>query len=494
VHRSALGHAGAVIRKGTFFACYRARAGVTETGPVSLGKGALVGEAAVLDIETSLGDGAQLGHASSLHAGQAILDGERRCGSPAQQWTEVDYRAVRPANCGTLRRFTYSIAQLSTVLFVTGPLAVGIVVVLVLLVPQLGALLPGSAALPAWILIGEALAFSFVLFFGLMLAGLAVVMTVPRLLNLAIKPDTAYSLYGFRYWAHRGIARITNNTFFHHLLGDSSFIVPYLRCLGYDMSQVEQTGSNFGLEVKHETPYLVSFGPGGTMAADGLSIINADYSSTSFRVSRASIGADSFFGNYIAYPSQARTGDDCLLATKVMVPVDGDMREGVGLLGSPDFEIPRSVERDGKFDHLARGDEFHRGLAAKNKHNAGTIGLYLLTRWLFVFGLTLLAWGAAEFYNSLGALAIALAGVLALVCYVAHFALVERLSTLFRPLQPRYCSIYDPYFWWHERYWKLATQPSILDGTPFKGLACRLLGVRIGRHAFDTAASPWTRR
>jgi non-ribosomal peptide synthetase-like protein len=48
-----------------------------------------------------------------------------------------------------------------------------------------------------------------------------------------------------------------------------------------------------------------------------------------------------------------------------------------------------------------------------------------------------------------------------------------------------YCSIYEPYFWWHERYWKLSVQPSILDGTPFKGLVWRLLGVRVGKRVFD---------
>ena len=44
------------------------------------------------------------------------------------------------------------------------------------------------------------------------------------------------------------------------------------------------------------------------MVADGLSIINADFSSTSFRVSRASIGAHNFLGNHIAYPSQGQDG------------------------------------------------------------------------------------------------------------------------------------------------------------------------------------------
>ena len=57
--------------------------------------------------------------------------------------------------------------------------------------------------------------------------------------------------------------------------------------------------------------------------ADGLSFINADYSGSHFRVSRVAIGVHNFLGNRVAYPAQGRTGDDCLLATKVMVPLDG---------------------------------------------------------------------------------------------------------------------------------------------------------------------------
>ena len=40
---------------------------------------------------------------------------------------------------------------------------------------------------------------------------------------------------------------------------------------------MQQTGSNFGQMVKHENPYLSVIGS-GTMVADGLSIINADFS------------------------------------------------------------------------------------------------------------------------------------------------------------------------------------------------------------------------
>jgi non-ribosomal peptide synthetase-like protein len=453
-----------VIHKDSFLTCYRAEGGRIHPGPVTLGDDVVVGEASVLDIDTSMGDGAQLGHASSLQAGQAVPAGERRHGFAAQELTEIDYGGVEPLSCGTARKVAYSVLQILGIVALRMPLAAGAAALVLSTVP--------------------ALAVSTVFFFGSILGGLAFVLTVPRLLNLFIEPDRVYRLHGFHYAVHRTIERITNATFFPRLLGDSSYIVPYLRWLGYDLSEVEQTGSNFGLEVKHENPFLCTIGS-GTMVADGLSILNTDVSGTSFRVSRTEIGPRNFLGNYIVYPPQGRTGDNVLLGTKAMVPLDGEVREDTGLLGSPSFEIPRSVHRDSRFDHLAEGDELRRRLSAKNRHNAVTIGLYLLAWWSFWFGAGALTFAGLELFGSVGAIAIALAGVLILALRVVHFSLVERLSTRFRDLQPKEVSIYDPYFWWHERFWKLSWQPLILDGTPFKNLTWRLQGVRIGKRVFD---------
>jgi non-ribosomal peptide synthetase-like protein len=474
----------AVIRKDSYFTCYRAISGAIETGPVAIGAGACVGEATVLDIETSLGADAQLGHSSSLHSAQAVPDGERRIGSPAARSTEIDHRGVEPLRTRTARIVGYTVAQLVITLALLAPLGVGFATIVLAEIPALDSLLGSAPAFASWSFYLTALTASAILFLGALAVGLVAALTIPRLLNLAIQPNRAYPLYGLHWAAHRAITRLTNIGVFPRLFGDSSYIVHYLRWLGYDLSRVEQTGSNFGLEVKHETPFLASVGT-GTMAADGLSIINADISSSSFRVSRATIGARNFVGNYVAYPSQSRVGENCLLATKVMAPVEGEVRENTGLLGSPSFEIPRSVERDGRFDHLKRGSELTRRLRRKNRHNAATIGLYLLSRLGYVLGILLLVLGAASFDGAAHALAIALGATLAVAFTVAYFALVERAATAFRVLEPRYCSIYQPYFWWHERYWKLSWQPQILDGTPFKALAWRLMGIRIGTRVFD---------
>lgn len=478
----------AIVRKDSVFPCYQAHAGLIQTGPVSLGRDSFVGEATVLEIFTSLGDGAQLGHASALHAGQAIADGEHAVGSPARHRTQFDYRALAPAERISVRRATYSVVQLLLLLLVSLPL-VTIIPLIVVELPLAPAVQdPTLGAFSSWTFYGQVLLVSLVSFFGMAIMWLALALTLPRLLNLAIKPDTIYPLYGFHYWAHRGIARLTNIKFFTSLFGDTSYIVHYLYCLGYDVSFAEQTGANFGQSMKHDNPYCVTVGP-GTMVADGLSIINADYSNTSFRVSPVVIGSHSFFGNAVVYPFEGTPGDNCLLATKVMVPVEGEAREDVGFLGSPSFDIPRLVYRDREFDDLKNSDEFGRMLAAKNRHNIATMALFLLVRLLPTFTLILIGFSSAILYQRVGASVTAVPLMVFLTAGSLYYVLVERAVLRFQRLQPLQCSIYDPDSWLIERYWKLSWQPILFNGTPFKSFFWRLLGVRVGKRLFDDGCS-----
>ncbi|MFH9943318.1 Pls/PosA family non-ribosomal peptide synthetase [Streptomyces murinus] len=477
--------AGTVIRKDSFILGYRAHRGRIQTGRITLGEGVFIGEKTTLDIDTSMGDGAQLGHASALHRGQAVPAGERWHGSPAEP-AGTDYLRVPPARCGTLRRTWFGLGTLLQLLFLYIPLAVGGMYMLFTAVPAIGDRLdPDTEDLAPVQLLTDAALLSLVLFVGFIVVGLGVLYTLPRLLRLFVRPDRVYPLYGFHYALHRTTARLTNVKFFAWLFGDSSFVVHYLRGLGYDLSHVEQTGSNFGTEVQHETPLLVSVGS-GTMVADGLSILNADYSSTSFRLSKVSIGPRNFLGNNIAYPVGGRTGENCLLATKVMIPLDGEIRQGVGLLGSPCFEIPRSVDRDARFDHLREGEELGTRLRAKNHYNLRSMGWWLLARWLHVFVLTLFALATVDLYGMAGHVVIGAYLALTLAFSTAYYIVLERCMTRFRGLRPQLCSIYDRDFWRIERLWKVPSQwLNIFNGTPFKSLVWRLMGVRVGRMVFD---------
>ena len=475
-----------VIRKESFFGCYRAYAGWIQTGPVTIGRNVFIGEKTVLDINTSMGDVSQLGHASSLHSGQRTRPGERWHGSPAQR-TNLNYLRVSAKPGSLFRRIRFSAVTLFCVFFLYLPLIEGGVFLLLTAVPTLGKVLdPGMGAIATPALYLDALVLSLVLFFGPVLLGLLVVATVPRMLSVFIKPSAVYPLFGFRDRVHRAIVRLTGMKFFTHLFGDSSFIVYYLRWLGYDLGEIEQTGSNFGTEVGHETPYMSIIGS-GTMVADGLSIMNADFSTTSFRVSPVYIGGNSFFGNNIAYPAGGRVGDNCLIATKAMIPLDGEIRTGVGLLGSPPFEIPRTVERDLAFDYLTEGDQLRARLRAKNWHNLRTMGIFLLGRWLHIFLITVFSLAAFDAYGGFAQLQMAFLLAVSVLIAPVYFVLLERVLKRFRRLEPKYCSIYDPYFWRHERLWKVPGEGYLhmFDGTPFKSLIWRGLGVRIGKRVFD---------
>ena len=477
--------AGTVIRGEALFNGYRAVAGRIETGPVTLGRDVFVGERSVLDIHTAMGDGAQLGHASALHSGQAVPKGERWHGSPAQR-TDVRYVRVPPARVGTLRRAGYAVAALLVVLLLYLPLMqTGFTLAMRAASSLAEVVAPNAAAGVAGLLI-EAVLLSLVLFWGLALIGLALMVAVPRVLNRFLTPDRVYPLYGFHHAVHRAIARLGEAKFFTFLFGDSSYIVHYLRWLGYRLSPVVQTGSNFGIEVMHGNPSLCSVGS-GTMVADGLIMMNAEVSSTSFRVSRVAIGRNNFLGNDITYPPGGRTGDNVLLGTKVMVPLDGEMREGVGLLGSPPFEIPRTVERDTRFDHLRSGEALRRGLAAKARYNLRSIGVFLFTRWMSFVLFATLYLAALELYDTLPHVVSAALFALSIVTTTVYFVLVHRCLDALHPTRPVICSIYHPDFWAVERLWKVHPIHLLhaFDGTPFKNVLWRLMGARIGQRVFD---------
>ena len=129
------------------------------------------------------------------------------------------------------------------------------------------------------------------LFVGGIVAGLVFVATVPRL----VQPGPAR---GRRAPAlrdpllavpdRRADDELRRSTC--ALFGDSSAIVHYLRLVGYRFGRpLVQSGSNFGVAVRHENPYLSGVGS-GTMVSDGLSFMNAEYSSTSFRLRRVAGG------------------------------------------------------------------------------------------------------------------------------------------------------------------------------------------------------------
>ncbi|HEX3963666.1 MAG TPA: Pls/PosA family non-ribosomal peptide synthetase [Trebonia sp.] len=470
-----------VVRKNCYLNGYRARGGVIEIAPVTLGAGAFVGEQTVLDIGTAMENRTQLGHSSSLHAGQTIPAGECWHGTPARRAdADCDYRGGLDAVCGTGRRAWYAAVRLALLLFVAGPVEAATGILLWTRPTSVLAAFPE----PDWIGGAETA------YCGLLVTGLLVVATVPRLLTRLLTPGRVYPLYGFHYTVQRLISALSNVAVYNNMFGDSAAITSYLRLIGYRLGHVEQTGSNFGTELHHEVPTLTEIGR-GTMVSDGLSVINADFSDTAFRVRPVVIGPRNYLGNSIAFPAGARVGANCLIATMAMVPISGPVREGVGLLGSPCFEIPRTVDRDRQFTEFNVERRRRRRIAAKTRHNAATLALYQVMFLVLIIGMmaiALLPVGDSGWQGWAGTTGSIIAD---LVLMVALSTLAEHAVLGFRPLRPRFCSVYAREFWQHERYWKVAWGMVLhaFDGTPVKPLLWRLLGVRMGRRVFDDGCS-----
>ena len=65
-----------LVRRDAVLQGYKARSGLIQTGKISIGNNAFVGEAGVLDIDTAMEDDTQLGHSSSLHSRPARAEGQ----------------------------------------------------------------------------------------------------------------------------------------------------------------------------------------------------------------------------------------------------------------------------------------------------------------------------------------------------------------------------------------------------------------------------------
>jgi non-ribosomal peptide synthetase-like protein len=299
---------------------------------------------------------------------------------------------------------------------------------------------------------------------------------------LPLKAGRTYRLYGFHWALFLFVKRTSNSAFYGDLFGDSSAIVHFLRAIGMKFRNPVQTGSNFGTGQKHHIPMMCTIG-GGTIVSDGLMMPNAEFTPHGFTLREIVVGERVFMGNGVLYPPGAALGDDVLLATKVMVPTDGPIRSGVGLLGSPAFEIPRTVARDQQFDHLYQGEALREGLRQKNLHNTGTALLFLGVRYVSLYI------GLASLLTLIdgGPVGVMAAAVTTIFVGILFETFVDAAVRGFKPLEPLVCSMYDIRHWRHERYWKVSAPGMIMmfNGTPFKALAWRTLGVKVGKMLFD---------
>ncbi len=481
-----------IIRHKSLLSGYKAESNYIHTGPIHIGAQSFVGSGSVLEIDTVMEDDTQLGHASALHRGQRITQGKHYHGTPAEE-TKADYCSVEPMSCTALRRWLYTIALAIPLFAVMAPLTIMALFYLfpyVLVFASVGSLNYESPLSVFLALAPGVLLVCIILFVTMFVLGTLMVSLIPRLLNLFLTEGKTYVLFGFHYYIQSIISAFSNIPAYNILFGDSSYIVHYLKWVGYKLNRVEQTGSNFGFDQKHDNPFMCDIGS-STMVSDGLMMINAQASSTSFRLEHVKIGDHNYLGNDILYPANGKTGVNVLLGTKVMIPIDGPVRENVGLLGSPPFEIPRVVSRDKELSEFIDPKSKQDLIARKNRTNLATMVMYLSINFLMFFFAMLTGYTAVLYYPVYGIGLFLAYGAFVTIFTILYYAFIEKASMYFGHLKPLEVSMYDPDFWFHERHWKLSEHGlmRLFAGTPFKNIITRLLGVKLGRKVFDDGAA-----
>jgi len=476
---------GAVVARRSILLGVKAVGNRLYFGRIDIGAGGYAGDASVLDTDTSIGDFGQLGHTSMLASGQAVPAGKRYHGSPAEE-TTTNFRMADEIPCSRTRRVISSLGSLTVAALLVGGFEASSV--------AFGASVEDSKIVGAsssfLSAAGNVLVPSLLVSLGLYLATLAIglvsVGVVPRLANRALKSGRLYRLYGFHHAMQRLVENASNSRMFNLLFGDSVFIDGYLRWVGWRIRGRSETGSSFGTVQRHDNPFLCTVGA-GTITSDSLNFVNISQSSSAFRLGECRLGADNYIGNDIWFLAGSRVGDNCLIGTKAMMPIDGPMRENTGLLGSPAFEIPRSAARDVALVAALSKTERRERLSAKTRHNLVTMALLLVSHWavefvtIYLLALTATVWGNGNF------LAMAAASGAALVADLAILTFVDRASFGFRRMAPLIATVYDPAFWAVERYWKLSQNEleTMFAGTPFSPFFLRLTGVKVGRRVFN---------
>jgi non-ribosomal peptide synthetase-like protein len=475
----------ALIMKHALMPGYSAYGNRIHTGPIRIGREAYVGEQSLVDFNTEIGDFGQLSHASSLQGGQRIPEGKSWHGSPAEE-TTGSFRLNDEMKVSSLKRGLLTAFRLVIMLTIAGAAAEAVIVyALAFLEGSEDAAAMGPMSAAVGLLPGAAWAAAAIAAAALV-GGLILNAGLPRLLNLFLEEGRVYPLFGFHHALQQAIELLSNSAFFNLMFGDSIFIERYLRALGWKLAAGVETGSNFGSDQGHDNPLMCEIGA-NTVASDGLRMGNLTMSSHGFRLGASRVGADSFLGASVYVPPGARTGANVLYGSKVLVPADGPVRENVGLLGSPAFEIPRAAARDIEAIAAIGPAERARRLRMKTRRNIASIVGLVGSRWAVAFiGVYAFGWTAAVF-GANDVLAMTLATGVVFMASLAIFMLMERASIGFGRLEPEMATVYDPAFWRIERHWKLSDTPlgGAFPGTPMRNVFSRLLGVKVGRKVFD---------
>ena len=450
---------------------YRVQNGMLIIGSIEIGSRCFIGSHAAVGLNTKIGDGACLDDLSLLPDGATIGAGEARRGSPAEP-AEVSLPEIDEAAAPRRRPFLWGVLY-----FLTSEI-VGDLMLLTLLPPTL-------------ILVAAYLYFGVVgtivtlylsiplnlVLFCIMSAGIKAL--VMRRTQPGVYP--VESFYFLRKWALDIVFRGSGTVMY--TMYATIYLPAWLRLLGAKVGRRAELAM-----VGQMTPDLVEIGD-ESFFADGATIGGRRYFRGHAQIGINRVGRRTFVGNSSMLPVDTSLGNNSLLGVMSITPgpTGSTVPDDTDWLGSPPFRLPQRKKVEG-FD--------------VSQTYRPTLKLYVL-RYLidavrivlpFYVGITgLLLFGAFALFGFLylpiWSLFVLLPLVSTSIAFASALSVVVVKRLLIGKFHPIVKPLWSVYVWYNEVIngaFETIGAPVLTSmmGTPFFSWYLRLLGCKIGKHAF----------
>ncbi|MEX0643113.1 MAG: Pls/PosA family non-ribosomal peptide synthetase, partial [Pirellulales bacterium] len=450
---------------------YRVEDGMLVIGAIDIGSRCYIGTHSCIGINTKMGDDCRLGNNSMLPDGTVMAASESRRGSPAEPAEvvvpEINEEAAARRN-PLLFGLLYFIAS-----EIIGDL------LLMTLVPPLLILLTVYLNFGlAWTIAAAYLALPLnLVVFGVMIAG------IKSLIMFRAKPGvySVESWYCLRRWMVNLVYRFAGQMMY--TVYATIYLPPWLRLLGAKVGRHAEVAM-----VGQLTPDLIEIGE-GSFFADGSTIGGRQFYRGHVQYGINRIGARSFVGNSANLPIGASIGDNSLLGV-LSTPEHSDtshIPDNTEWLGSPPFQLPRRPSLEGFNDtqlykptlKLYVQRCFFDAVRILYPFYVGLTSFLALAAFL-IFGFLYLKLWAMLVLVPVVSTTIAMAAALSV--YVVKRVMIGKYKPIVKPL-------WSTYVWRNEVLngaYEAVGAPimSATMGTPFYCWYLRLLGAKIGKHAF----------
>lgn len=453
-------------------------------GPVTIGRGCVVGARSLLAPGSRMGDGSELGDGALLREGMAIPDGEYWKGAPARaagparnpDWARED---ARPSSHPASLWFGYGLGALCLPLF------------------------PMAAALPGALLL-RYVEYHWCDFYGQYWDIWKIALTAPAAVGLFVvllcleiaaakwiltghQSAGVYplrSLRQVRKWFVDSLLHLSQDLLFP--LYSTIYLPPWFRLMGARLGKRVEVST-----AEHINPDLLQLGD-GSFVADAVFLGAAEVRKGWVRLAPVSVGKNAFLGNNSVVPAGTVMADESLVGVLSMPPEDESQSRmpHASWLGIPGFRLPRRQESTAFGDevtyHPSRRLVLYRAfIEGIRVILPGSVMVTLIMCLLLAAGHLLdeeilSVWELLLVYP-------VLSGAVGVLSIAFTIALKWVVMGRYRPREK---PLWDPFVWKSElvtathEHLAVPSMAGMFQGTPFMPWYFRLLGSRFGRRVF----------